>query len=237
MIILATLEPMFKPRCGKFSRRSRSLGAVAVVAVALALGGASRVVYADIYKYVDKEGRVFLTDKPPHKGYKRISVSRKKRPSSRINFKDMEQNRKKFSPTIASVARRERIPEALIHAVIVAESAYDPNAVSHAGAVGLMQLMPDTARRYGVRNRRDPRSNVSGGTRYLKDLLTMFDNNLALALAGYNAGENAVESYGRKIPPYRETQDYVKKVIRLYKDFKEKYNDKAPPELAAANTG
>ena len=101
-------------------------------------------------------------------------------------------------------------------AVITIESAYDPNAISRAGAVGLMQLMPATAKRYGVINRHNPVANLSGGTRYLKDLLIRFDSNLELALAGYNAGENAVEKYGNKVPPYDETQQYVRKVMELY---------------------
>jgi len=202
----------------------------AVAAVWLALPGAR----ADIYKYVDDQGRVYLTDRPPHAGYKRIVKTRKGWREARINFRDMEKNRKRFAPTIARVAREAELPEALIHAVIVAESAYDPEAVSHAGAVGLMQLMPDTARRYGVRDRRDPAANVDGGTRYLKDLLEMFDNSLPLALAGYNAGENAVEQYGRQIPPYRETQDYVRKVLKLYQDLRKTYNDKPAPEVASA---
>ena len=92
--------------------------------------------------------------------------------------------------------------------------------MSRAGAMGLMQLMQRAAKRYGVSNRRDPRANVLGGTRYLKDLLDMFDNNLALALAAYNAGENAVIRNGHKIPPYEETQTYVRRVLKYYNDYK-----------------
>ncbi|MBA3493945.1 MAG: lytic transglycosylase domain-containing protein, partial [Gammaproteobacteria bacterium] len=88
-----------------------------------------------------------------------------------------------------------------------------------AGAVGLMQLMPGTALRYGVSNRKDPIANLSGGSRYLRDLMGMFRNNLVLALAAYNAGENAVIRYGRKIPPYPETQTYVRRVLQYYKQY------------------
>ena len=112
------------------------------------------------------------------------------------------------------------LPKSLLHAVITAESAYDPNAISRAGAVGLMQLMPETARRYGVNNRRNPSSNVSGGSRYLRDLLKMFNNNLVLALAAYNAGEGAVKRHGNKVPPYKETRNYVKKVIDYYREYR-----------------
>jgi soluble lytic murein transglycosylase-like protein len=170
----------------------------------------------EIYKYVDSNGRVHLTDRPPHNGYQLIQKARKKLRMPRINFRDKDANQKRFASKIAEVASRYQVPEALIHAVITVESAYDPNAISRAGAVGLMQLMPETARRYGVANRRNPSANLTAGTRYLKDLLLRFDRNLELALAGYNAGENAVEKFGYQIPPFDETQNYVRKVLKLY---------------------
>lgn len=174
------------------------------------------VMAVEVYKYVDSSGRVHLTDRPPHDGYRLVQKGGKMLRTPRINFRDKDLNRKRFSGKIARVASRYRVPEALVHAVITIESAYDPNAVSRAGAVGLMQLMPATARRYGVANRRDPLANLTGGVRYLRDLLSHFDGNLELALAGYNAGENAVERFGRQIPPFDETQNYVRKVLRLY---------------------
>jgi soluble lytic murein transglycosylase-like protein len=170
----------------------------------------------EIYRYVDSDGRVHLTDRPPHHGYRLIQKAGKKLRKPRINFRDKDANRKRFASEIAEVASRYQVPEALLHAVITIESAYDPNAISRAGAVGLMQLMPATAKRYGVADRRNPSANLTGGTRYLKDLLVRFDSNLELALAGYNAGENAVEKYGNRIPPYAETQSYVRKVLELY---------------------
>ena len=102
-----------------------------------------------------------------------------------------------------------------------AESAYDPHAVSKAGAVGLMQLMPGTARRYGVTDRRDPRENLTGGVRYLRDLLIQF-NDVVLALAAYNAGEFAVIEHGRRVPPYPETRAYVRKVLTFYREYRER---------------
>ena len=170
----------------------------------------------EVYKYVDRSGQVHLTDRPTHDGYQLIQINRKKAQMSRINFRDKEANRKRFSGKIAEVASQYQVPEALLHAVITIESAYDPNAISRAGAVGLMQLMPATARRYGVADRRNPTANLAGGTRYLKDLLIRFDSDIKLALAGYNAGENAVEKFGNQIPPYDETQEYVRKVLKLY---------------------
>ena len=170
----------------------------------------------EVFKYIDSKGRVHLTDRPPHDGYRLIQKAGKKLRTPRINFRDKDANRKRFASKIAEVASRYQVPEALIHAVITIESAYDPNAISRAGAVGLMQLMPATARRYGVANRRNPSANLTGGTRYLKDLLLRFDSNLELALAGYNAGENAVEKFGNRVPPFAETRRYVRKVLELY---------------------
>lgn len=171
---------------------------------------------SDIYRYVDSQGTVHLTDRPSHDGYQLIQIKQKRAQMSRINFRAKEANRKRFSGKIAEAANQHQVPEALLHAVIAIESVYDPNAISRAGAVGLMQLMPATARRYGVYNRHNPTANLNGGTRYLKDLLIRFDNDIELALAGYNAGENAVERYGNQIPPYNETQEYVRKVLELY---------------------
>lgn len=173
-------------------------------------------VAVEIYKYVDSEGRVHLTDRPPHDGYRLMQKVDKKLRMPRINYRDKEANRKRFAGKITEVASRYEVPEALIHAVVAIESAYDPDAISRAGAVGLMQLMPATAKRYGVSNRRNPSANLAGGTRYLKDLLERFDSDLELALAGYNAGENAVEKFGNRIPPFDETQNYVRKVLKLY---------------------
>ena len=118
-----------------------------------------------------------------------------------------------------AASQETQVEPALIHAVISVESAYNPAARSHAGAVGLMQLMPQTAKRYGVTDRLDPAQNIKGGARYLRDLKAMFNDNLHLVLAAYNAGEEAVMKYGRKIPPYRETQNYVKKITRLYRQM------------------
>ena len=110
------------------------------------------------------------------------------------------------------IARRHGVDEALVHAVIQVESRYDPFAVSPRGAMGLMQLMPRTAARFEVANAFDPVQNVDGGVRYLKELLARYSGQVRLALAAYNAGEEAVERHGG-IPPYRETVDYVKRVL------------------------
>ena len=124
---------------------------------------------------------------------------------------------RRWGPLVDRVAREERFDPALAHAIVAAESAYDPFAVSPKQAAGLMQLMPATAERFGLpRDRRfDPEANLRAGIRYLQWLLAYFDRDLTLAVAGYNAGEGAVLQYGRQVPPFRETQTYVRRVAQL----------------------
>ena len=129
-----------------------------------------------------------------------------------------EGNRQRFSPDINRIATQYRLEPALLHAVISAESSYNPWAVSPKGAMGMMQLMPGTADRFGVSNPYDPIANMHGGARYLRWLLDQF-NDTRLAVAAYNAGEGAVQKYGNQIPPYRETQDYVVKVLGYYQQY------------------
>ena len=175
---------------------------------------------ADVYLYIDKDGRIIFTDKPEHKGYKKLVRTWKgwveqKKPE---NF-DWLGHQKKYDAMIRSVAKTYNLSHALLHAIITVESSYDPNAVSTAGAVGLMQLMPETGKRYGVINRRNVKQNINGGSRYFSDLLNMFNNDIKLALAAYNAGENAVKKYQNKVPPYKETKNYIKKVMKYYKRY------------------
>lgn len=118
-----------------------------------------------------------------------------------------------LAPMIREAARKHALSESLLTAVVAVESGFDPRAVSPKGAKGLMQLMPDTARRFGVKNVFSVEDNLHGGAAYLKQLLALFDNDLALALAAYNAGEGAVMRAGRRIPAYPETRDYVTKVL------------------------
>ncbi len=184
----------------------------------LIAGGA----HAEIYKYVDRFGNVTFSNEPLKEHYYRLEWKTKRYRDEvrRIVDRDaFHRNRKRYAPLIAEAARRHGISEALLHAVVRAESAYDPKAVSKAGAVGLMQLMPDTARSLDVDDRADPRQNLDGGARYLKKLLEVFEQDLRLALAAYNAGPGAVREYGNRVPPYRETRDYVKKVIGFMKQY------------------
>jgi len=127
-------------------------------------------------------------------------------------MKTLKQLREKYGALIAELAFRYDLDEALVAGVIWQESRGDPQAISVAGAKGLMQLMPATARRFKVKNVFDPEQNITGGTKYLAWLMKRF-NFIELALAGYNAGEGNVEKYGRQIPPFKETQKYVPAVL------------------------
>jgi len=128
---------------------------------------------------------------------------------------DVSRKRAPFEGIVQAAADSYRIPADLIHSIIRAESAYDPDALSIKGAAGLMQLMPLTAESYGVKDRFNPVDNIEGGVKYLKDLMSLYDGNTALVLAAYNAGQEAVRKYGG-IPPYPETIEYIKRVQRGY---------------------
>jgi soluble lytic murein transglycosylase-like protein len=137
---------------------------------------------------------------------------------------------KPFADLIEEAARRARLEPALVHAVIHVESRHNPGARSPKGAVGLMQVMPQTAARYGVRDPgRSVHDNVLAGTRYLRDLLDLFGGRLDLALAAYNAGEHAVIRHGGRIPPYRETRQYVPAVLETYQALREPPPPAQPP--------
>ncbi|WP_313256083.1 lytic transglycosylase domain-containing protein [Stenotrophomonas acidaminiphila] len=131
-----------------------------------------------------------------------------------VNFGTVRLNTQAYRAEIAAAAREFGVEEAVVRAVIHAESAFNPTALSRAGAQGLMQLMPATARRFGVSDAYDASQNIRGGVRYLSWLLRRFNGDLTLAAAGYNAGEGAVDRHGG-VPPYNETQYYVKRVAQL----------------------
>jgi soluble lytic murein transglycosylase-like protein len=194
----------------------------------------TRAAIADVYKFVDATGHVFYTDKPKHSGYKLIlrsppafslvsnsaGRSRLVGKGGRLGGNQLSafraQKQQDFASMINAAADKYSLDPALLHAVIRAESGYDPEAVSHKGAAGLMQLMPATASRYGVRDRFDPQENIEGGARYLSDLLDMFPANVKLAVAAYNSGENTVKRFGNQVPPIAETKNYVERVLGYY---------------------
>lgn len=161
---------------------------------------------AAVYRYVDANGVVHFTNTPTHGKY----ILYLKDPSSKPEFSDM----------IRRHSTSYRLEEALVKAVIKAESDYNPRAVSRKGAIGMMQLLPSTARDMSVRDPLNPEENIRGGSRYLRLMLDQFDNNIELALAAYNAGPNAVKKHGG-IPPYEETRTYVKRVKRYLEHYRQ----------------
>lgn len=171
----------------------------------------------DIWKRVGRDGTTHYSNRPMGKGAVLVYRGQRGSPARRAaTSSNLARNIALYTPLIEKAARQFKLDANLVHAVVRAESAYNANAESKKGAVGLMQLMPGTAKRYGVGDRTDPAQNLTGGVSYLRDLLLQFSN-MALALAAYNAGENAVIRYGNKIPPYPETQNYVQKVIGFYR--------------------
>lgn len=194
------------------------------LAIGVAMTLCAGTARADLYGFVDGDRvSVIISDAPPedqrYKLFKKGEVGRYAtllpEPAAGLPLKLA-----KYGSQIRAAARETNVDPALIHAVISVESGYNPAARSSAGAVGLMQLMPGTAKRYGVKDRLDPAQNIRGGARYLRDLKVLFNDNLQLVLAAYNAGEDAVMKYGRRIPPYRETAAYVPKVLGHYRRFR-----------------
>ncbi len=178
--------------------------------------------HAEIYAFIDENGKLIVSDrrddarlKPfdPKKNYQRSALPRDfVATDARIEISALDY---RFSRIIAAIADEVGVNGNLLHAVIQVESAYNPVAMSNRDAKGLMQLIPATAERFGVGNVYDPESNIRGGARYLRNLLELFDNDLKLTLAAYNAGEGTVQKYKNTIPPYPETQAYVEKVLVL----------------------
>ena len=172
----------------------------------------------ELFRYIDKDGIVYLTDTPPHSGYRSITMNIPSKMSKKTLTPDKEIknfSRYSFSDEIETIAYKYDIEPELITAIIEAESNFDPNATSPDGAMGLMQLMPKTAIAYMVENPYNPQQNLEGGTKYLHKLLNMFNGDLRLAIAAYNAGENTVKKYNG-IPPFSETKKFVKKVTSIY---------------------
>ncbi len=192
--------------------RTRFALLAAVPAVALTLAGPSQ---ADIYKTVGADGVISFTNSP-NKGGKLAIRTESTRPPVHMPSDTSPARYGRYDEHIRQAAALYQIPEDLIRAVIQVESDFDPRAVSPANARGLMQLMPETAERMLVTDIFDPRQNIFGGVRYLRVLANLFNGDIELTIAGYNAGEGAVIRYGG-IPPFPETQDYVKRVLAQYR--------------------
>jgi hypothetical protein len=185
-----------------------------VLLVVLGVAATSSVADAQIYSWRDASGTLVLSDKPP--AGEAADMRTFKVPHSSdpvlVTKPTSREYRDNYDDLIVEHARAQNLRPDLVRAVVQVESGYNPTAVSSKGALGLMQLMPATARQLGVRAPFDPDENIRGGTTYLRQLIERFDGNEELALAAYNAGPMAVDRYGNKVPPYRETRDYVRKV-------------------------
>ncbi|WP_413541590.1 lytic transglycosylase domain-containing protein [Pseudomonas sp. IAC-BECa141] len=175
------------------------------------------VAQADVFVSVDAKGSYVLSNvHRPGRTYERV-IREADAPLVSLDRQPQLIANQPYAELVSAAASANQLPEALLHAVIKSESNYNPGATSPKGAGGLMQLMPDTARELGVKDVYDPKANIQGGAKYLKRLMTLFDNDIALAVAAYNAGPDAVLSRGRVIPPFAETQRYVPSVLRQYR--------------------
>jgi soluble lytic murein transglycosylase-like protein len=201
------------------------------------VGLAPRVVRGQVYAYVGKDGvRNYTSVRPaglPSGAIRTIHYSYIEKCYAcgtlpGLNFRTLRLNVAAYQDEIRAAAREHGVDEAIVRAIIHAESAFNPNALSRVGAQGLMQLMPATASRFGVSNAFDAAQNIRGGVQYLAWLLKRFNGNLTLAAAGYNAGEGAVDKYGG-VPPYSETQRYVQRVGVLAERYRGALNPVASP--------
>jgi soluble lytic murein transglycosylase-like protein len=208
--------------------RPAGLPGLALLCACVLVAPAAR---ADIYGFVDQNGTAHFSNIQLDSRYRLYKRDPFTRPS--VSYGDEGQAKlparparlappsgARYASLIREVARQEQVDPALLHAVVTVESGYNPRAVSPKGAIGLMQLMPDTARRYSVSDIWDPLQNLRAGARYLRDLLEMFNDNVSLALAAYNAGEKAVIRYGHRIPPFAETKSYVPRVLEHYTRYR-----------------
>ena len=171
---------------------------------------------AAVYYYEADDGSTHYSDQATDPRYQLLIADIKPLPDPENAPPQSPRGARGFEREISAVARSTQVEAALIHAVIAVESNYNPRAVSPKGALGLMQLMPSTAREYGIKNPMDALQNIQGGAQHLRKLLDRFANNKSLALAAYNAGLGAVIAHGGQIPPFAETRNYVPEVLRRY---------------------
>ena len=188
------------------------------ILLASVLTASSAAANAKIYTFLDAQGQRHYTDVPDNNRYRLLVLSPQDRTASGDRYDvRLLARATQYDAIIEHAAISAALEPDLLRAVIVVESGFNSRAVSKRGAVGLMQLMPATASRYGVSNPYDARQNVHGGARYLKFLIDRFGHDVSLALAAYNAGEDAVVRNGGQIPPFSETMAYVPRVLKIYK--------------------
>jgi soluble lytic murein transglycosylase-like protein len=189
-----------------------------LIFLAMMLGAASAGAHPKIYTYLDSDGVRHYTDVPDDNRYKLLALSSHDITQSGDHYDPAVLARAtQYDSIIEKAAVSAAVEPNLLRAVIVVESGFNSRAVSKKGAVGLMQLMPATASRFGVSNRYDPIQNIRGGAAYLKFLMDRFGHDMRLALAAYNAGEEAVDRNGGQIPPFSETMAYVPRVLKIYR--------------------
>jgi soluble lytic murein transglycosylase len=172
-------------------------------------------VHADIFMYIDESGVMHFTNTPTSNEYE-YKIYIKERTAVSRNFHTTS----KYDHFISDAAKQTGVDSRLLKAMIKAESDFDPRAVSHKGAMGLMQIMPENFKMLDLENPFDPWQNIRAGAQYFKKLYERFNGKLALTLAAYNAGPTAVDRY-KRIPPYQETEEYVRRVLRYYRTFKQ----------------
>jgi soluble lytic murein transglycosylase-like protein len=187
--------------------------ALAVAGLLLSVG--ALVSYGQTYTYLDEKGVRIYTNIPPKSSVRELVVRGAPSPSAAPATGDKASPSTKYDPIIKKYAGEFRLDPSLVRSMIAKESGFNPKAISHKGAQGLMQLMPATAARIGVQNPLDPEENIRGGMKHMRSLMDTFDNDLVLSLAAYNAGENLVQRIGR-VPNYRETHDYIRTITKKY---------------------
>jgi soluble lytic murein transglycosylase-like protein len=189
-----------------------------VLIAGVLLAASPALANSKIYGYVDEQGTRHYTDVPDNNRYRLLALSSQERTSAGDRYDaQLLARATQYDSIIEHAAVSSAVEPNLLRAVIVVESGFNSRALSKRGAVGLMQLMPATASRFGVSNPYDPRENIHGGARYLKFLIDRFGHDVRLALAAYNAGEEAVDRNGGQIPPFTETMAYVPRVLKIYK--------------------
>jgi len=190
---------------------------IGIFCSALVIFTAPVPLYADIYVHRDSEGVLHFTNAPTSSNYK---IFIREKPSLSLNS-EVPDRTNRYDDLITEASKSHGVSFSLLKALIKIESNFNPLAISSAGAKGLMQIMPENIKALDIKNPFDPLENIMGGTRYLKKLIERFNGKLPMALAAYNAGPNIVDRY-KRIPPFKETENYVEKVMKYYSIFKDR---------------